>query len=200
VAEAVVAKRYAEALIKLAKDDVERQRFEDDIAFILSTLKQDIRFSKVLNHPRIKKSDKLELIDKVWKPGICRTVYNFMRLLIEKRRIYELDFILKKYRIQMNIIKGIYVVRVHTAMPLEQAESEALRVKLEKMTGHKLEIKNRVHPEIIGGMMVRIGDDVIDWRYSRMLNDLNDLMRRNTLLGIFESDLADGRAEKIENL
>lgn len=198
MAEAVVAKRYAEALISLAKDDAERQRFEDDIEFILSTLAKDPRFSKVLNHPRIKRGDKLSLIEKVWRPHISKTVFNFMRLLIEKHRIYELDFILRQYKIQMNILKGIYTARVYTAVPLEQAESTALKAQLEKITKLRIEIKNRVHPEMIGGAMVRIGDEVIDWRVSRMLNGINENMRRNELLGIFESDLADGRPDDIE--
>ena len=187
MAEAVAAKRYAEALLRLAHGENEKEKFEHDIEFIIQTLKADVRLSKIFTHPRIKRVHKLELIDKLWKPYICNTVYNFMRLLIENRRIYELNLILKQYQIEVKQLKGIYLADVHTAFALESEQSEQLRLSLEKLSGLKLEIKNKIKPEIIGGILVRIGDDVIDWRVSRMLNTLNEKLRRDELIGLNDS-------------
>ncbi|HOT77807.1 MAG TPA: F0F1 ATP synthase subunit delta, partial [Candidatus Wallbacteria bacterium] len=58
--------------------------------------------------------------------------------------------------------------------------------------------KNRVKPEIIGGILVRIGDDVIDWRVSRMLNTLNEQMRRDELIGILDSAPEASRVIDVE--
>jgi F-type H+-transporting ATPase subunit delta len=198
VAEAVAAKRYAEALLRLAHGENETEKFEHDIEFIIQTLKADVRLPKIFTHPRIRRAHKLELIDKLWKPYICKTVYNFMRLLIENRRIYELSLILKRYQIEVKKLKGIYLADVHTAFALESAQSEQLRLSLEKLSGLKLEIKNKVKPEIIGGILVRIGDDVIDWRVSRMLNTLNEKLRRDELIGLNDSGPEAARIIDVE--
>lgn len=198
MAEAVAAKRYAEALLRLAHDEGEKKKFEDDIEFIIQTLNADKRLSKIFTHPRIRKAHKLELIDKMWKPHICKTVYNFMRLLIENRRIYELNLILRQYQIEVKRLKGIYLARVQTAFPLDAVQSEELRTRLESLSGLKLEIQNRIKPEIIGGILVRIGDDVIDWRVSRMLHSLNEHMRRDELIGIMDSGPETARVIDVE--
>ena len=198
MAEAVAAKRYAEALLRLAHGEGETQRFEQDIEFIIQTLKSDARLTKIFTHPRIKRAEKLELIDKLWKEHISKTVYNFMRLLIEKRRIYEIGMILKQYQIEVKRLKGIFMADVQTAFPLEASQSEELKSRLESLSGLKLEIKNRVKPEIIGGILVRIGDDVIDWRVSRMLNTLNEQMRRDELIGILDSAPEASRVIDVE--
>lgn len=198
MAEALAARRYAEALIRLAKDEGERLKFEEDISFIIGTLNLDARFTKILTHPRIKKSDKVELINKLWKPHVTKTVFNFMLLLIEKRRIYEINMILKQYDIEMKRLKGIYLANVQTAYPLDEKESGFLKAQLEKISGLKLEIKNKVRPEIIGGALVRIGDDVIDWRVSRMLNSLNESMRRDELIGIMDGAPEESRVINVE--
>jgi len=184
VAEATVARRYAAALIKLAHNENEVQRFEDDIEFLIGVIKKDARLPKVLNHPRIKKTDKLELIAKIWKPYIHKTVFNFMRLLIEKRRITELDGIYEQYVIEMNKIKGVYVAQIETAVRLESTESDAIRERLEKLTGLKLVVENKVNPNAIGGVLARIGDQVIDWRVSRILSSWNERLRDNSVIGI----------------
>lgn len=198
MAEAVAAKRYAEALLRLAHDESEKKKFEEDIEFIIQTLNADKRLTKIFTHPRIRRADKLELIDRLWKQHICKTVYNFMRLLIEKRRIYELELILKQYQIEVKRMKGIFIADVHTAVPLDQALSDQLRTRLEALSGLKLEVRNRVKPEIIGGVLVRIGDDVIDWRVSRMLHALNEHMRRDELIGIMDSGPESSRVIDVE--
>ncbi len=198
MAEAVAARRYAEALLRLAHNEGEQLKFEHDIEFIIQTLKADVRLSKIFTHPRIKRAEKLELIDKLWKPYTSKTVYNFMRLLIEKRRIYELNLILKQYQIEVKKLKGIYIADVQTAFVLENIQCEQLKTCLENLSGLKLEIKNKVKPEIIGGILVRIGDDVIDWRVSRMLNTLNEQMRRDELIGLNDSPPEPARVFDVE--
>jgi len=198
VAETVAAKRYAEALLKLAHSGNEKKKFESDIEFIIQTLKADARLSKIFTHPRIKRAHKLELIDKLWKPYVCKTVYNFMRLLIENKRIYELNSILQQYQIEVKKQDGIFLAEVHTAFALESGQSEQLRTTLEKLSGWKLEIKNKVKPEIIGGISVRVGDYVIDWRVSRMLNTLNEKLRRDELIGLTDSPPEPARIIDVE--
>jgi len=184
VAKEVVASRYAEALIKLAHDENEVQRFEDDIEFIIGTIKLEPRLAKVLFHPFVNKVQKIELISKVWKTNIHKTVFNFMKLLIDKRRINELNAIYDEYIVQMNQIKGIYIARVETAVALDALDTEKLKARLEKVTSLKLLINNRVNPAIIGGLSVRIGDEIIDWRISRSLETLNEKLRENALINI----------------
>ncbi len=198
MAETVAAKRYAEALLKLAHSGNEKKKFESDIEFIIQTLKADARLSKIFTHPRIKRAHKLELIDKLWKPYVCKTVYNFMRLLIENKRIYELNSILQQYQIEVKKQDGIFLAEVHTAFALESGQSEQLRTTLEKLSGWKLEIKNKVKPEIIGGISVRVGDYVIDWRVSRMLNTLNEKLRRDELIGLTDSPPEPARIIDVE--
>ncbi|MEZ7893125.1 MAG: ATP synthase F1 subunit delta [Candidatus Wallbacteria bacterium] len=182
MAEEVVASRYAEALIMLAHNENEVQRFEDDIEFIIQTIKLEPRLEKVLFHPFINKAQKLDLIEKIWKEHVHKTVFNFMKLLIDKRRINQLNAIYDEYVVQMNKVKGICIAKVETAVALEAVDAEKLKAQLEKVTALKLLIDNKVNPSIIGGLSVRIGDEVIDWRISRTLETLNEKLRENSLI------------------
>lgn len=184
MAETAVARRYAEALIQLAHNENEVRRFEDDIEFLIGVIKKDERLAKILNHPRIKKADKLALMDTIWKPYVHATVFNFMKLLIKKRRMCELDAIYEQYVIEMNRIKGVYIAQIETAFQLDQKESDAMKERLEKLTGLKLVIENKINPQAIGGVLARIGDQVIDWRVSRILSTWNEKLRDNALIGI----------------
>jgi F-type H+-transporting ATPase subunit delta len=99
-------------------------------------------------------------------------VHNFLLLLVDKRREAALPAIIAEYRNLANEARNIAEAEVITAMPLTDAEHKALAVKLSAVTGKNMVLKTQLDTSILGGVIVKIGDKLIDGSVARQLRML----------------------------
>ena len=97
---------------------------------------------------------------------------NFLKIILDKRRTHDLKAIVKKYVQLVNAHNNIVEGKVTTAIRLKNEDKMHLEKKLSTMTGKNIQLKNEVDPSIIGGILVRIGDKVIDGTIQSRLNEL----------------------------
>lgn len=156
------ARRYAKALLQSALDQDILDDVEKDMRFILKTLQDSRELVVFLKSPIIKTEDKQEVLSKIFDEHISGETKSLLRLLSEKNRENLLDDISQGFFQLYNQHEGIIQVEVTTAYELSNSQRDDLRKALASSTGKKIEMNVTVNEDIIGGIIVRIDDTVLD--------------------------------------
>ncbi len=158
----IVADRYSIAFIELAEKHNELDKFNTDLALVKQTIKENRDLKDFLEHPLIQINDKKEIIDRVFKDYISVYTVNLIKLLIDKNRIFILSLISDHYKEHLNKKRNISTAKVITAVEIDEETRNRLKEKLENIFNEKIIIETTIDKEIIAGMIVRIGDKIID--------------------------------------
>lgn len=154
------AKRYAQAAFELARDRGELDAWERDLASLRDVLasREALAFVSSRKVPREAKEDFIRRAAGDLSP----LVWNLVRLLNQRRRLELLPQIVERFQELLDEERGIEHVQVLTAVEMSPDERDALRKRLSDMTGKQVEMQAFVEPEILGGLVARIGDRLID--------------------------------------
>jgi F-type H+-transporting ATPase subunit delta len=166
------ANRYAQAIFKLGKDNGTLDAWQGDLA-LLSSVIADGRIASYLTNPCVAAGSKistLELAIESW--NVQPEARKLARMLIERDRVDLLPEIRQLFDDQMRNEHGIAVVQLTTADPLNDAERDLVRQKLETLTGKHIQFETSIDPDIIGGIIIRIGDQIIDGSVRNKLEKL----------------------------
>jgi F-type H+-transporting ATPase subunit delta len=175
-----IARRYAMALFHAANDNGQLDQVMSDYQLVLSFLKQDPRLGELLRHQRLSTRRKKEIVRELWQDRVARIFLSYMELLIDKRRERFLEEIYDLFASQVRQVHNIVVAEVRTAFPLEKQAELHLKGALEKLTGKQVELETSLHPELIGGLAVKIGDRIFDGSTTKRLQLLGrSLIRRS---------------------
>jgi F-type H+-transporting ATPase subunit delta len=155
------AKRYAQAVFSLGKEQGTLDAWSDDLA-MLSRVVADDRIAVYLTNPSVAAERRIEAFETSLNTNVQPEARNLARMLIERDRTMLIPDIREMFDAQLRAERGIVVAELTTADPLSDAERDFIKQKLESMTGQRVELAVRIEPEIIGGIIVRIGDMVID--------------------------------------
>lgn len=154
------AKRYAQAVLSLAKEQGTLDAWHNDLAG-LSALLSDPAAVSFFASPNATEARKVEVLDQVLVNGQPEAK-NLARLLLERERLDDLPAIYDLFEDGIRAERGIVVAQVTTAEPLGAIEQEMVKERLTEMTGKQVELSLKVDPEIIGGIIARIGDVLVD--------------------------------------
>lgn len=159
----LVSKTYGQALFELALEENALERILEEEAFVKEVFANNQELVTLLNHPKISKDEKIQVVENIFKGKISDTMVGFLVIVVNKERYDELEHIFQYLEEKVREYKNIGVVKVTTAVELTDAQKEQLRVRLlEVTTFAQLEFDYTVDPSIIGGMVLRIGDRVVD--------------------------------------
>ena len=160
--QTAITRRYAGALFEAAKSEDAVDRVESDLGLIAFSLENAPRLREVMVHPLIPAARKKEIAAEVFDGRVQEVTLHFLDLVIDKRREGILEEVEPEYVRLANEFRNVVPVRVTSAVPLTADEQSGLRKKLEKLTGKMVELQLAEDPELIGGLVVQIGDTVID--------------------------------------
>jgi len=155
------ATRYAQAVFSLGKERGTLDVWQSDLTD-LATLTGDSRVSSYLSNPSITADTKLATLEASLPSTVQPELRNLAKLLVVRNRTSLIPQIREIFEDQVRAERGITVAQVTTSEPLTAEEEAMVREKLATMTGNTIEITSTVDPDIIGGIVVRIGDQVID--------------------------------------
>jgi F-type H+-transporting ATPase subunit delta len=155
------ARRYAEAAFELAVRDDAVDAWADDLAKA-AQLVGDERVARIVDNPARPFAQRREILDRLLNRRIKPPVRRLVALLAERRRLDLLPEIASEYNELLKRQRGIVTAIVTSAAPLTKDESEALEERLRKMTGATVELQPRIDEGLIGGLTVRIGDQLLD--------------------------------------
>jgi len=116
-----------------------------------------------MNHPKIMKEEKIEVLEKVFQDRISRELTGFFVLILQKDRYNEIDGILNYFIAKVKEHKGIGTVYVTSAVALKDQQKQEIEKKLLDTTSYRqVEMHYAVDTSLIGGLVIRIGDRVVD--------------------------------------
>lgn len=169
----LISKTYGDALFELAVEESKVDVLLEEIQQLQEILKENSDFGKMMAHPKIIKEEKLQVAENVFKGRISDELMGFLLIIISKDRYQEIDEILEYFVTEVKKYKGIGVATVTTAVPLKEEQCKKIEQKLLDTTDYKkMEMHYQVDAALIGGMVIRIGDRVVDSSISTKLNEL----------------------------
>lgn len=169
----LISKTYGEALFELAVEEDKIDVIMEEIGQIRRALNDNPEFAALMNHPKITKEEKTKVMENVFKGRISDELTGFFSLIISKDRYKEIDSILSFFLDKVKELKGIGVAYVTTSAALREEQKKSVERRLLETTSYKeMEMHYAVDEAIIGGMVIRIGDRVVDGSVSTKLNEL----------------------------
>jgi len=167
-------RRYAEAAFEIALRDKTVDQWRDDLGRAEAGLKNE-ELSEVLGNPAVPLKQRADIVERVFK-GLSDPVRNLVLLLLRRGRIRQLPRVAAEFRRLDDKRNDIVHATATSASPLDDAETRAITARLEQMTGGSVALETAVDPALIGGIVVRIGDRLIDGsvrgRLERLRNKL----------------------------
>ncbi|MDZ7682569.1 MAG: ATP synthase F1 subunit delta [Fodinibius sp.] len=168
------AKRYATALLELAKERDEVEDILEDIEFIHNTMDDSRELVVFLQSPIIKFDDKTEALEALFFDDIREPTQLFLKLLSRKDRINLLDQITEAFIEKYKEYAGIITVNVYIAREMNGQQRDALHKQLEEKTQKKVDMNIIQDESLMGGMAIRIDDTVIDGTVKHKLEELEE--------------------------
>lgn len=169
-------RRYALALYEVAEKKGRVDEYLSDLREIISLMKNDVEFLRIIKHPLISTSSKKKIFIKVFKGKIDEELLSFLLILIEQDRILFTEQKLnemEKIHLERN---NTVLVEVKTVIPLNESERENLRARLYKMYDKKILFDEKIDADILGGVYLRVGADVIDGTIRGKLEEMKKIM------------------------
>jgi len=159
----LISKTYGEALYELAMEDNKAEAFLEEVTAVRDILRENREFDKLMNHPKVRKEEKAEVMENVFKGRVSDEILGFLLLVLQKERYKELDKIFQYFIEKVKEAKGIGVAYVTAAMELSEVQKKRIEEKLLETTSYKqMEMHYATDEKLIGGMVIRIKDRVVD--------------------------------------
>lgn len=179
-----IARRYAQALFTLGqeKGNTAPDLYGEALSSLADMVSASPQLLAAFKTPVITQNEKravvTSLLDKMGKSGADQTVRDFCLLLTEKDRLSLLGDIAVSFNKLLDASKGVVRGELTTAVPLSKVRQEESLATLEKQSKKKLVLRFEVDPNILGGIVLRIGDTVLDASLRAQLNSLRDTIKR----------------------
>lgn len=175
----LISKTYGDALFELAVEEDKVDVLLEETQQLQKILAENEDFGKLMNHPKIIKEEKIKVAKNVFEGRISEELFGFLTIIISKDRYGEIDGILQYFVTRVKEYKGIGIAMVTTAVPLKESQREAVEKRLLDTTQYRsMEMHYSEDASLIGGMVIRIGDRVVDSSISTKLNELQrDLLK-----------------------
>ncbi len=169
------AKRYAQAAFDLAKDQEKLDQWEHDLQAVVDVV-QNPEMTVFFENPAVPAEAKQQVIEEVLPQPDQQYTRNFALLLLERDRLSELPGVLEFYHKLVLEDRGIVIAEVTTAIELTPDEQRAVEERLSQILGKTILMRPRVDPSIIGGIVARVGDDLLDGSVATQLTQLKRQM------------------------
>jgi F-type H+-transporting ATPase subunit delta len=181
MSQRTVARRYAGALYEEAREAGVVEAVDDDVLMLRETLESNGELARFFESPVIPQEKKDDVVRELLSDRVEDLTLRFLRLLIRKDRETMTKPILDQYQSLRDDQRGILDAHVAVARPLADEDREAITETLEEKTGKSIRLHVEEDKELIGGIIIRIGDRVYDASVRNKLTNLHDRMRESSL-------------------
>lgn len=159
----LISKTYADALFELAIEENQTVSFRQEVESLQQILRDNEEFHKFMNHPKIPKEEKKAALENIFHGRIDNELLGFLITIVDKDRYGKIEEILDTFIAEVKEYNHIGTVDVTTAVDLSAQEKEDIEKRLLDTTDYEqIECNYTVDPTLIGGMIIRIGDRVVD--------------------------------------
>jgi len=168
-------RRYAKVLIEVARRDKLLPRVREDLRSFRELLKSHPELEGFFSDPKVNPLRKQELLEELLSVADYEEIIkNFLRLLASRRRLPYFEEIWEAFESEINRLEGVVVAEVVSPFPLSAGQTRKIARQVSRVLSKKVEIKSRVDPSIIGGIVIKIGDTVYDGSLKKQLQLLKE--------------------------
>ncbi len=159
----MISKTYGDALFEMAVEENKLDTIREEVEVVMEVLHANEDFVKLMCHPRIGLEEKVSLLEKVFKGRVSDELTGFLVTIESKGRFRDVEAILTYFEGRVREHKRIGVAYVTSAVPLGDSQKKDVENKLLETTNYKSFIMHyNEDSSLIGGMIIRIGDRVVD--------------------------------------
>ncbi|MCF8061386.1 MAG: F0F1 ATP synthase subunit delta [Deltaproteobacteria bacterium] len=174
-----IAKRYAKALFSLGQEEGRFEQYGMELKEFADLCREHPEFGAAVANPVFAAEDRKNLLLAVLdKSGFSGTVQRFLRLLLDKGRMGAVEEIAEVYEKLWDEAANVARARIVTARPLKEGALKALESSLAELTSKKIRSDVDEDPSLIGGVVVKIGDVVLDGSVKAQLEGLKESLKR----------------------
>ncbi|MCK5552923.1 MAG: ATP synthase F1 subunit delta [Deltaproteobacteria bacterium] len=171
--------RYVRALLDVANRDGALDQVGKELMQVQTVLRENRELKEFLLHPRIPRSRKKKVTEEVFKPSVSPLVFHFLRHIVEKKREQIFMIIGDEFKEAADEFRGIVKAKVQIAVEISDGRLTRLKERLEQFLGKRAELQVEVIPEILGGVILQTGSEIVDGsirgRLERIRNELLEL-------------------------
>jgi F-type H+-transporting ATPase subunit delta len=168
-----VLEPYAQALLTLGQSNSLVEAFGDDAGLIWETLNGSDELQQLLESPMVNPDAKKSVLKQVFGGKIQPFMENFLMLLVDRGRIMYLGGVCQQYQVLMRKLKGIVLAEVTSTVELNDAQRDQIKQRVQTMTGAaEVQIASTLDPDLIGGVVIKAGSQVIDASLKGQLRQL----------------------------
>jgi len=178
VSKGISARRHAEAAFLIALESGKLEQWQADLEYIKHTL-SIIELKALLQNPKIPFDNKASMLQDTLGE-IQPLAMNLAQLLVLKSRLGIIDELVAEYNHLVDNYHGKEHAMVYTAIPIDDVIIEKIKSGITEMTGKEIILTTKIDPDIIGGMVIRIGDKVIDGSIRSKVQQLKRNLREHS--------------------
>lgn len=158
-----MANTYGDALFELALSESAVDSLYDEALAVLEAFRNNKELGKLLSHPKIETNEKQRVVENCFKAFVSKNMTGFLVLMVAKARYNAIEEALTYFIEKVKVHKGIGTVFVTTATPLREEQKTMIVKRLLQTTDYKgVEMNYAVDCSLLGGIVIRIGDRVVD--------------------------------------
>jgi F-type H+-transporting ATPase subunit delta len=179
VRSSAIARRYAKALILIGKEDGKSEKYREELNDFISFLDNEKRLENAICNPLFAAKNRRNVLKAILdRANFSRALTSFLLLLFDKGRISFLRDIRDNYNKLADELKGILRANLVSAAELSDETLEQIRASLSKMTGQQVLLETQQDPDLIGGIVTKIGDLVLDGSIRTQLQNMRESLKR----------------------
>lgn len=157
-----LAERYGQALLMLAEEQDVHRRVVDELNALLALIAREPELKACLDNPTIPVPAKQAILNEIAAPVCCLLTRNFVALLINNRREALLTEIMQFLQAKLDEKEGLVKIRLQSALPMTDADQADFMRHISEWLNKKVALEITVVPELLAGIIIRIGDRLID--------------------------------------
>jgi F-type H+-transporting ATPase subunit delta len=169
---------YAEALFRVVRAEGELDRVEDELYRFGKLLESNHELKQALSDQSIDRVQRAKILDELLADRVSEHTLGLLSFVVEQGRGRQLPQILERLSALAAEARESVVAEVRSVIPLDKKQRDELAKALSKATGKNVEVKVLVDPSVIGGVVAKIGETVIDGTVRRRLEQLKEQVRR----------------------
>ncbi len=173
-----VAGRYAAALFDLAQEEGALETVEADLKSLKAAIAAAPDLRGFLKSPVYDSADQLKALSAIAeKAGYSALTTNFLKLVASNRRLFALEAMIAAFAALASKHRGEVLAEATSAAPMNEDQVKTLRLEIEREVGHAVNLSTAVDPDLLGGLVVRIGSKMIDSSLRTKLNRIRTVMK-----------------------
>ncbi len=165
-----VASRYAKSLLDLSKEQNSVEAIKADIDAFSQLLKSSAALQNLLKSPVVNIGDKIAVLHKLFDRSFNKTTLTFFDIVVRKGRSNVLDAIAECFVEQYNELNQIVAASVKTAHPIDEKTAAEIMQFVQKQGGKKVSLTTTIDKDLIGGVVIQVGDNLYDASIAGKLN------------------------------